>query len=146
MGLGAALSNLSKSAGVAVSIRFDPAALPPGLLEAEREIDTYRIVQEAVGNAARHSGASNIWIDGDVRDGLIWLAVGDDGVGFEQSALGRGLGLAGMQERMAILRGQLNLRSQPGEGTVVQLTIPITGGLDAGHLTVTPLAATDPVG
>lgn len=146
MGLGAALSNLSKSAGVAVSVRFDPAILPPGLLEAEREIDTYRIVQEAIGNAARHSGASNIWIDGDVRDGVIWLAVGDDGVGFEQSALGRGLGLAGMQERMAILRGRLNLRSRPGEGTVVQLTIPLTGDLDEGHLTMTSHPATDSVG
>ena len=52
------MSNLAKSAGVAVDVRFDPTKLPPGLLESEREIDAYRIVQEAIGNAARHSHAS----------------------------------------------------------------------------------------
>ena len=97
MGLGSALSNLAKSAGVAVDVRFDPTKLPPGLLEREREIDAYRIVQEAIGNAARHSHASNIWIDGDVIDGQMRLIVGDDGVGLDQSARGRGLGLAGIR-------------------------------------------------
>jgi two-component system, NarL family, sensor histidine kinase UhpB len=146
MGLGAALSNLAKSAGVAVAVRFDPTKLPPGLLEREREIDAYRIVQEAIGNAARHSHASNIWIDGDVIDGRMRLIVGDDGVGLEQAAWGRGLGLAGMQERTAILRGRLDVHSRPGEGTVVQLQVPLSGDLDAGHLTVTPVPATDPAG
>jgi two-component system sensor histidine kinase UhpB len=146
MGLGAALSNLAKSAGVPVAVRFDPTILPPGLLEGEREIDTYRIVQEAIGNAARHSHASNVWIDGDVIDGRIRLIVGDDGVGLEQAARGRGLGLAGMQERTAILRGRLDVQSRPGGGTIVQLQVPLTGDLDAGLLTVTPIPATDPAG
>jgi signal transduction histidine kinase len=146
MGLGAALSNLAKSAGVAVAVRFDPTILPPGLLEPEREIDAYRIVQEAIGNAARHSQASNIWIDGDIVDGRIWLIVGDDGVGFQQAARGRGLGLAGMQERAAILRGRLDVQPRPGGGTIVQLQVPLTGDLDSGLPTVTPVPATDPVG
>jgi signal transduction histidine kinase len=146
MGLGAALSNLAKSAGVEVAVRFDPTKLPPGLLEPEREIDIYRIIQEAIGNAARHSHAANIWIDGDVIDGQMRLIVGDDGVGLEQAARGRGLGLAGMQERTAILRGRLDVQARPGGGTVVQLQVPLSGDLDAGHLTVAPIPATDPTG
>jgi signal transduction histidine kinase len=143
MGLGAALSNLAKSAGVVVAVRFDPTKLPPGLLEREAEIDTYRIVQEAIGNAARHSHASNIWIDVDVIDGRIRIIVGDDGVGFEQAARGRGLGLAGMLERTAILRGRLDVQSGPGGGTIVQLQVPLTGDLDEGHLTLTPIPSAD---
>ena len=57
IGLGAALRNLAGSAGIAVELRFEPDLLPPGLLEPEVEIDVFRIVQEAVGNAARHSRA-----------------------------------------------------------------------------------------
>jgi signal transduction histidine kinase len=140
------LSNLAKSAGVEVAVRFDPTKLPPGLLEPEREIDIYRIIQEAIGNAARHSHAANIWIDGDVIDGQMRLIVGDDGVGLEQAARGRGLGLAGMQERTAILRGRLDVQARPGGGTVVQLQVPLSGDLDAGHLTVAPIPATDPTG
>jgi signal transduction histidine kinase len=145
IGLGAALVNLARSAGVTVEVRFDPAILPPGLLEPEPEIDTYRIIQEAIGNAARHSRAASIWIDGHVLDELVSLEVGDDGVGFDESARGRGLGLDGMQERAAILLGGLDVLSEPGEGTRVQLSIPLPVPPQAGGPSVAPLPATDPV-
>jgi signal transduction histidine kinase len=125
IGLGAATRGLAETAGIPVDIRFDPAILPPGLLEPQREIDLYRILQEAIGNAARHSHASHVWIDGEVGAGLIRLTVGDDGVGFDQSAMERGLGLAGIQERADILLGQVDVQSSPGVGTVVAVTIPV---------------------
>ena len=124
IGLGAALVNLARDAGVAVEVRFDPAFLPPGMLEREAEVDTFRIVQEAVGNAARHSRATRIWIDGELRDEEIRLEIGDDGRGIDPSARTRGLGLAGMEERAGILRAHLEVRSRPGEGTVVSLSMP----------------------
>lgn len=124
IGLGAALANLARDAGVAVELRFDPTILPPGMLDPEPEIDAYRIVQEAIGNAARHSRASLIWIDGAVADDEIRLEVGDDGRGLDRRALTRGLGLAGMEERAAILHARFELRSRPGKGTVIKLVIP----------------------
>jgi signal transduction histidine kinase len=124
IGLGAALANLARDAGVAVEVRFDPTILPPGMLDAEPEIDAYRIVQEAIGNAARHSRATQIWINGAVADGEIRLEVGDNGRGLDRSALTRGLGLAGMEERAAILNARVELRSRPGKGTVIALAIP----------------------
>ena len=125
MGLGSALSNLARTAGVPVDVRFDPAALPPGLLEPELEIDIYRIVQEAVGNAARHSHARKIWIAAHVLEDTVRLVVGDDGIGFDQSARERGLGLDGMQERATIHGLEVEIRSRRGAGTRVAIIVPI---------------------
>ena len=124
MGLGSALANLARMAGVPVEVRFDPAALPPGLLEPELEIDVYRIVQEAIGNATRHSHAHTIWIAAHVMTDSVRLMVGDDGVGFDQSARERGLGLDGMQERANIHGLAVEVRSRPGDGTRVEVVVP----------------------
>jgi two-component system, NarL family, sensor histidine kinase UhpB len=124
IGLGAALVNLARDAGVPVEVRFDPAILPPGLLDPDREIDAFRVVQEAISNAARHSRATEIWIDSAVTEDGIRLEVGDNGRGLDVPAWTRGLGLAGMEERAAILNAKLDLWSRPGNGTVMTLTIP----------------------
>jgi signal transduction histidine kinase len=126
IGLGAALRNLAGSAGIAVELRFDPGLLPPGYLEPEMEIDIYRVVQEAVGNAARHSRAHRIWIGASVADGTVRLMVGDDGIGFATAERGRGLGLDGMLERAAIHGGTVDVRSQVGIGTRVDIVIPLS--------------------
>jgi signal transduction histidine kinase len=128
IGLGAALFDLAGAAGVPVEVRFDPATLPPGLLQPEREIDAYRIVQEAIGNAARHSRANHIWVDLRASDREVGIEVGDDGAGFDGSTRTRGLGLAGMHERAAMIRARLDVRSRPGEGTIVKLVIPFARG------------------
>jgi signal transduction histidine kinase len=125
IGLGAATRGLAETAGIPVDVRFDPAILPPGMLDPEREIDVYRILQEAIGNAARHSRANYVWIDGEVVNGLIHLRVGDHGVGFDQSAMERGLGLAGIHERAEILLGRVDVQSSPGAGTIVDVIVPV---------------------
>jgi signal transduction histidine kinase len=125
MGLGAAIANLARTAGVPVELRFDPETLPPGLLEPELEIDVYRIVQEAVSNAARHSHARRVWITAHLVDDSIRLLVGDDGNGFDNaSARGHGLGLDGMHERATIHGLELDVRSRRGTGTRVALIVP----------------------
>jgi signal transduction histidine kinase len=124
LGLGATIRDLTETAGVPVEIRFDHGILPPRLLEPDQEIGAYRVVQEAIGNAARHSHAAHIWIDAEVSEELVQIEVGDDGVGFDQAARSRGMGLAGMQERSDILLGRLDIRSRPALGTTVTLAIP----------------------
>ena len=145
IGLGAATRDLAETAGIPVEVRFDAAILPPGLLEPQREIDLYRILQEAIGNAARHSHAKHVWIDGEVGGGLIRLTVGDDGAGFDQSAMERGLGLLGIQERAEILLGEVDVRSSPGSGTIVAVTIPVLTIPADGRPAVGDLRAPDPV-
>jgi signal transduction histidine kinase len=127
MGLGAAICDLAEAAGVPVDVRFRPALLPPGLIHPHRQLDAYRVVQEAVGNAARHGHAAHVWIDAEVSDGMLRVVIGDDGVGFDRATTPIGLGLAGMQERTAILLGQLEVRSEPGAGTTVELLMPSLG-------------------
>jgi len=124
VGLGAALLSLAEGAGVPVEARLASDLLPAGMLDAEREIGAYRIVQEAIGNAARHSGASRIWMDAELTEGGIRIEIGDNGVGFDDSAREHGLGLAGMAERATLLQARLAVVSRPGEGTTVTLTIP----------------------
>ncbi|HEX6868101.1 MAG TPA: histidine kinase [Candidatus Limnocylindrales bacterium] len=141
MGLGAALLDLAESAGIPVEVRFDPRVLPPGLLESGHEIDAYRVVQEALGNAARHSHAAHAWLDAEVVDGTIAIQIGDDGIGFDQVATPPGLGLAGMQERAAILRGHLVVHATPGGGTVVDLRIPTSGPVEPDGRVGTPVRA-----
>ena len=125
LGLGAAVRDLAESAGVPVDVWFAPSILPPGLVEPEREIDAYRIIQEALGNASRHSRATHVWVDAEVRDGEISVQIGDNGIGFDVRITPIGMGLAGMEERAAILLGQVEVRSQPGAGTTVDLRFPV---------------------
>jgi len=124
MGLGAAIANLARSAGLPVDLRFDPSILPPGLLEPDLEVDVYRIVQESISNAARHGQARHVWITAHIVDDAIRLLVGDDGVGFDQAVRGHGLGLDGMRERATIHGLELDIRSRRGAGTRIALVVP----------------------
>lgn len=131
VGLGAALQELAGMAGVPVETRFDPLDLPPGLLDGDREIGIYRVVQEAMGNAARHSQAKHIWIAASVRPQTVTIEVGDDGVGFDPgSRPEKGLGLAGMRERADSLSGRLSVSAHPGSGTTVTLVVRRSAATD----------------
>jgi signal transduction histidine kinase len=125
LGLGAALHDLAESAGLPIEVRFSASILPPGLIEPERQIDAYRIVQEAVSNASRHAHATHIWIDAEVEEGMVRIEVGDDGVGFDKPTARARMGLAGMKERAAILMGRLEIRTQLDAGTRIELLIPV---------------------
>ncbi len=96
-------------------------------LPAAVETALYRVVQEALTNAARHSKASRIRIEIEqVLDSLRCL-VSDDGVGFEVEACVRrgGLGLSGMRERLGSLGGSLQVVSAPGQGAQIRFQLPL---------------------
>lgn len=87
----------------------------------------YRIAQEALTNVARHSGATRVDVSLWSREGTLLLSVEDNGRGLDPSALAEsgGLGVAGMRERAELIGGALAIRSRPGGGTRVELTIPL---------------------
>ncbi len=96
--------------------------LPPAY-----EISLYRVVQEALANAARHAHAHRICIEiGRNRDSVVGL-IGDDGVGFDVDARLRegGLGLKGMRARLAAVGGSLQLVSEPGHGSEIRFRVPM---------------------
>ena len=124
IGLGAAIKDLASAAGTPIDTRFAARRLPPGLLEPERQIDTFRIVQEALANATSHSRAMHIWIKASVNDEAVKIEIGDDGVGFNRPPGPEGLGLMNMEERATILGARLDIQSITGIGTTVRLIVP----------------------
>ncbi len=100
--------------------------LPPAI-----ETALFRVVQEAINNIARHSDALRAEIVFNFYPDHLQVTVADDGRGFEinpvlePTSSRRGLGLLGMQERIDAIGGQLTLRSAPGVGTLVQITVPL---------------------
>lgn len=107
---------------------FTDIAVTDGLLSADAELALYRIIQEALSNAARHSGAESARVDLDTTRSAVHAQVTDSGRGFEveREMVGGGLGLFGMQERAAYIGGVVEIESRPGAGTRVRVTIPTT--------------------
>jgi len=93
-----------------------------------------RIVQEALTNARRHSGAREILVSLRMEGDDLVAEVSDDGRGFDPDARA-GIGLRSMRERTAALGGKLEIESEPGEGTRVRLRAPIRGILQRGSET-----------
>jgi signal transduction histidine kinase len=103
-------------------------------LEDQYRTCVYRVVQEALTNCIRHSGATNVQVTINGRRDALDVSIVDDGVGFDQSRHRGGLGLRGIAERVKELRGTVTVYSAPDAGTTVRLTLPIrTTGLE-GHL------------
>ena len=92
---------------------------------AELEITIYRVVQEALTNIVKHAAADRVTVKVLEDVGHVRLEISDDGTGYSTDAAGRGFGLLGMRERVALLAGQLEIESEPGTGTRVTAELPV---------------------
>lgn len=102
------------------------------------EVAAYRLVQEALTNVARHAQASTCRVELQGLAHTLFVTIEDDGVAFDESSLAgsadpaRGLGLLGMRERVAQLRGSIRVDSWPGRGTRVAIVLPSDWRADTG--------------
>ena len=124
LGLEPALEALAHRRGgdgleVSVQADLDGERLAPALESA-----IYRIVQEALTNAAKHAGSSHATVSVAAAGSAIELRISDDGRGFDVEAPSSGYGLVGMSERAALLGGHLEVASAAGEGTTVRAVLP----------------------
>jgi signal transduction histidine kinase len=100
-------------------------------LSEEIEITAYRIIQEALTNAARHSEATEVDIIVQCVDDHLQIIVQDDGQGFDHQSQGNGdlsesgIGLLMMRERVSAVNGMLDICTSPGNGTRIVAEIPI---------------------
>jgi two-component system, NarL family, sensor histidine kinase DevS len=109
-------ARVAESSAIEVDLALD--GLPEGLPE-QTEIALFRVVQEALTNVARHSGATRASVLATALGGRLRLVVEDEGRGFDPAAATARLGLAGIRERVELLGGQLRIESSPGAGTAV---------------------------
>jgi two-component system, NarL family, sensor histidine kinase UhpB len=99
-----------------------------GVLAPEQGLAIYRIVQEALANAARHAGAKHLRVNVEIISGNVITRVEDDGAGFDVREMESSLpclGLFSMRERALAVGGTLDVESAPGSGTRVTLSIPL---------------------
>jgi signal transduction histidine kinase/ligand-binding sensor domain-containing protein len=126
--LGGYLESVAERTGIEIDMRGDTEL---GRLPAHVPITAFRVVQEAVTNVVRHAGASRVEVtvrrDGSGLD----LSVEDDGRGFdvaetmERASSGKALGLLGMQERVGMVDGKIEIHSGPGTGTRIRVRLPL---------------------
>jgi PAS domain S-box-containing protein len=97
-----------------------------GRLPEALQTAAYRLIQESLNNARKHSGADHVEIDVERVGDELQIEVRDRGRGFDAAAVrGRGFGLQGMHERVRLKGGELKVSSEPGAGTHVQIRLPI---------------------
>jgi signal transduction histidine kinase len=117
------------TAGSGVAVDVDVTGSRAHLPE-QVEQHLLRISQEAVTNILKHAQAKHIWIKLHMEARKLYLRIKDDGRGFEQdgvfSSLAGHFGIIGMRERAERLGGELRLASHPGEGTEVEISVPLS--------------------
>jgi len=131
LGLAAALrwyvARYSGRSGIAAEVVGDSDI---GRIPHEIETACFRITQEALTNIARHARATGATVQLERKNGHLHLTIGDNGVGFDPEVLlnmpsSMALGLHGMHERAAAVRGQIKINSIPGQGTQVIINVPL---------------------
>jgi signal transduction histidine kinase len=135
------LEGLTKRSGIETFLDVKPREFPR--LPSEMETAIFRIIQEALNNVFRHSGAKNAWVALQHGDGKLVVTIRDDGKGIEQSVMefrpeSIGMGIGGMRQRVKEFGGELRLtKSNPG--TSVEVVIPTK------HLSLSPSSPTTSV-
>lgn len=129
-GLGQALERVCEDISNASGIEIARELAPVAHVDPAVEIGLYRVVQEALTNAAKHSHATKIRVTLGVSAGLLAVTIADDGRGIghdSASARPDGLGLSGMRERIVLLGGEFRIGSASGGGTVIRAAVPMKG-------------------
>jgi PAS domain S-box-containing protein len=133
LGIVAAMRSFCKEFGEQRKLKIDfkshdlPTSLP-----LEISLSLFRVLQEALHNAAKHSGAGHFEVHLWGKSGEIHLMVSDFGAGFDTEAAmkGQGLGITSMRERLTLLNGELSINSQPKRGTTVHARVPLSSASD----------------
>jgi signal transduction histidine kinase len=125
-GLAESLRRYAELAGRAhgLDVRLTAADVPE--LDPKVQAAAFRVAQEALHNALRHSGATDVSLTLSRARGRVVLEVADDGAGFDPGLAVPGLGLASMRDRAAAVGAMLRVTSAPGKGTRVRLTVPVS--------------------
>ena len=96
----------------------------PKRLQPSTSLSLYRVAQETLHNIITHSEAKNVQVELASNGERVLLRIIDDGVGFDVSQQGTGMGLASMRERVRALGGSIDISSSPRAGTLIEVRVP----------------------
>jgi signal transduction histidine kinase len=135
LGLAAAIEWQITDFAARTGIQFK-TSLPDGPLDLGREASTalFRILQESLTNVARHAAATAVETSLQWQPGQVVLRVKDNGRGMPTAKLEdpHSVGLAGMRERALLLGGRCEIRARPGEGTAIEVRLPLPSTVPTG--------------
>jgi signal transduction histidine kinase len=114
--------DFTRRSGIDVEVRTEGEL---DQLPERHRIHAYRIVQESLTNIAKHARARHVVITAHQSAGQFTITISDDGEGFDSHAQAEGAGLLGIRERIQELEGRCEIFSQPGQGTVINVEIPL---------------------
>ncbi|MEO0374175.1 MAG: sensor histidine kinase [Cyanobacteria bacterium P01_A01_bin.17] len=122
--LDALVENVQAGTDLAIHTKYDCCApLPPQIAKT-----VYRLVQEALTNISKHAQATEVQIQLHATQDQIYLTVADNGRGFDLNQNRAGFGLQGMEERIAVVKGRCQIKTQPGAGCRLVVEIPLSNG------------------
>jgi signal transduction histidine kinase len=127
LGLVGALESLAEDCSARGGLSVDTEIEMGQKLSGEEERVVYRLVQEALNNVLKHSQATKAGVSARLVEKRLQIAVEDDGRGFDQDSVAGGRGLTGMRERIELLGGEIEIQSEPGDGTRVSVSVPMDG-------------------
>ncbi len=112
-----------KTSGIDVTI--DTIHLDEDILEEEQKLTIYRIVQEQCTNIVKYAKATIVNISLNTSDDFFKMIVSDDGIGMEKNKKTEGIGLKNIKGRLSIFNGTANIKTAPGKGFILEITIPL---------------------
>jgi signal transduction histidine kinase len=115
------IPTIERQTGIAISYEKRGVSFP---VDSGAGVHVYRVLQEALNNVARHSGAKQAWVRLHFLPDVLELDIEDHGVGFAERTNKRGIGLVAMRERSELMGGQIIVSRPPEGGTLVHLEVP----------------------
>jgi PAS domain S-box-containing protein len=145
LGLAPAVKSLCEELSNTLMIELKQKGFP-ATLPQDVTLCAFRIVQEALRNCVRHSGARTVKVNLEMRDDAVRISVSDDGCGFdmESDSMKKGLGFISMRERLHLVGGAIQIQSQRLQGTEIKVLIPLSPDKDLTYETKGPRALLDP--
>jgi signal transduction histidine kinase len=107
-----------------VTIELDYFGFDEDQLPENKRLALFRIIQEQLNNIVKHAEAKNVWINLSCANGIIVLGIKDDGKGFEQARIKRGLGLTNIINRAELFGGKVDIQTSPGKGCQLEVSFP----------------------
>jgi two-component system sensor histidine kinase UhpB len=122
-GLMASISDLIDSIEQAMDIviDLDASSFDEQLLSPSKQLMTYRIIQEQLNNVLKHSKANHVLIQLKQTNGILYLVINDNGIGFDEKQVQHGMGLNNIRSRLEVVKGNMQIQSQPGKGCTLAI-------------------------